>query len=98
MKKKYSAPSVRGIRAKWNEKTIPDHEIDFSDIPEHSTEQLKKMKRVGRPLLGLEPRKLIAVRLDPIVLNQIKKTAKKKDQPYQTLINEILAMYVKKTD
>jgi len=30
--------------------------IDFSDIPESSPEQLRAMRRVGRPPLGDEPR------------------------------------------
>lgn len=69
---------------------LADSEIDFSDIPALTPEQLKKMKRVGRPLLGPGPRKAIHIRLDPEVLEKLKIKAKKKGIPYQSLINEIL--------
>lgn len=96
MAKKYSASSARGMRARRNAKVIPDSKIDFSDISELSDEQLKGMKRVGRPLLGTAPRKLIAVRIDPIVLNRLKSKAKAEGKGYQSLINEVLSKYVKK--
>ncbi|WP_447977986.1 BrnA antitoxin family protein [Candidatus Nitrospira bockiana] len=48
------------------------------------------MRRVGRPRLGDRPRKLIAIRLDQQVLDWLKATAAKRQQPYQSLINEIL--------
>jgi hypothetical protein len=38
--------------------------INFSDIPELSDKQLSRMRRVGRPTVGDERRKLIAVRSD----------------------------------
>jgi hypothetical protein len=38
--------------------------INFSDIPELSEAQLSRMRRVGRPPVGDERRKLIAVRSD----------------------------------
>src|SRR3989304_2121467 len=50
-----------------------------------------RMRRVGRPTLGNEPRKLIAIRLDPKVLGWLRRTAEKKGLPYQSLVNEILA-------
>lgn len=96
MAKKPFGSSARGMRAKKNAKIIPDCKIDFSDIPELSDKQLKGMKRLGRPLLGAEPRKLVAVRLDPVVLNGLKSKAKREGKKYQSLINEILAKYVKK--
>ncbi|MBM4127889.1 MAG: hypothetical protein FJ247_11160 [Nitrospira sp.] len=46
---------------------IPDSQIDFSDVPELSDEQLKRMKRVGRPVTGLA-KQLIAIRLSPRLL------------------------------
>jgi uncharacterized protein (DUF4415 family) len=49
------------------------------------------MRRVGRPTVGDEPRKLIAIRLDAKVLGWLRKTAEKKGLPYQSLVNEILA-------
>ena len=70
--------------------------IDFSDIPELSEKQLSAMRRVGRPPLGDQPRKLIAIRLDSKVLDWIRATAAKKGLQYQSLINEILAKEMKK--
>jgi uncharacterized protein (DUF4415 family) len=65
--------------------------INYSDIPELSDRQLSSMRRVGRPTVGDEPRKLIAIRLDAKVLGWLRKTAEKKGLPYQSLVNEILA-------
>ena len=65
--------------------------INFSDIPELSDEQLSRMRRVGRPTVGDEPRKLIAIRLDAKVLGWLRKTAEKKGPPYRSLVNQILA-------
>jgi uncharacterized protein (DUF4415 family) len=95
MAKKSTALSARGKRAKRSGKSIPDSRIDFSDIPELTNEQLEKMKRPGRPLLGTEKRQLIAIRIDPKVLEKIKKHAEEHGTGYQTLINEILGKYIK---
>jgi uncharacterized protein (DUF4415 family) len=54
------------------------------------------MRRVGRPPLGGAARRLIAIRLDPDVLNRFRKEAKRRKVGYQTLINEALAEYVEK--
>jgi uncharacterized protein (DUF4415 family) len=70
--------------------------IDFSDIPELSDKQLSSMRRVGRPTVSDEPRKLIAIRLDSKVLVWLRKTAEKKGLPYQSLVNEILAGEMRK--
>jgi uncharacterized protein (DUF4415 family) len=70
--------------------------IDFSDIPELSDKQLSRLRRVGRPTVGDEPRKLIAIRLDPRVLGWLRKSAEKKGLPYQSLVNEILAEEMRK--
>jgi len=96
MAKKSSASSVRGARAKKNVNTTRDESIDFSDIPELSDAQLKGMKRLGRPLLGAAPRELVAIRIDPFVLEKLKKKAKQNGKGYQTLINEVLAKFVRK--
>jgi uncharacterized protein (DUF4415 family) len=69
--------------------------IDFSDLPEASAAQLKAMRRVGRPPLGKATRRLIAIRLDPEVLAQFRKEAKRRNVGYQTLINKALAEYVR---
>ena len=71
-------------------------QIDFSDIPDSSPEQLKAMRRVGRPPLGAEPRQLIAIRVDPGVLAQFRKEARRCRVGYQSLINEVLARHVRK--
>lgn len=70
--------------------------IDFSDIPEASTDQLRAMRRVGRPPIGDAPRQLIAIRLDARVLEQFRKAARRRGVGYQTLINEVLAKHVRK--
>jgi len=54
------------------------------------------MRRVGRPPLGGEPRQLIAIRVDPGVLAQFRKEARRRRVGYQTLINEVLARHVRK--
>jgi uncharacterized protein (DUF4415 family) len=49
------------------------------------------MRRVGRPPLGKEPRQLIAIRVDPSVLESFRQEARRRRVGYQTLINEVLA-------
>ena len=68
--------------------------LDFSDIPEASRDQLGAMRRVGRPPLGDHARQLIAIRLDPRVLAEFRKEARRRNVGYQTLINDVLARYV----
>jgi uncharacterized protein (DUF4415 family) len=59
-----------------------------------SGEQLRAMRRVGRPPIGTEPRQLIAIRLDPEVLNRFRAEAKRLNVGYQTLIHRVLAEHV----
>ena len=93
--RKQSGSSARGGRVVANvRRTV--RKIDFSDIPDSSPEQLKAMRRVGRPPLGDEPRQLIAIRVDPGVLDQFRKEARRRRVGYQTLINEVLAQHVRK--
>jgi uncharacterized protein (DUF4415 family) len=92
--KRSRGSSARGARAAKKGKAT--RKIDFSDIPELSERQLARMRRVGRPPLGDEPRKLIAIRLDASVLGWLRRTAKKKGLPYQSLVNEILAGEMRK--
>ena len=94
--KKSRGSSARGGRAGKKEKNTQLKKIDFSDIPELSDKQLSRMRRVGRPTVGDEPRKLIAIRLDAQVLSWLRKTAAKKGQPYQSLVNEIFAEEMRK--
>lgn len=89
MKKKPPASSAHGKRAERNVRHIPDTQIDFSDIPELSDEQLRSMRRVGRPATGLA-KQLIAIRLSPRLLATLRKMAVKQGKPYQTLIHELL--------
>ncbi len=61
--KKSHGLSARGERAGRKEKHMKSKKINFSGIPELSDRQLSRMRRVGRPTAGDEPRKLIAIRL-----------------------------------
>ena len=94
--KKSRGSSVHATRAGKRDKNMKPKKIDFSDIPELSDKQLSRMRRVGRPTVGDEPRKLIAIRLDAKVLSWLRKTAAKKGTPYQSLVNEILAEQMRK--
>lgn len=63
---------------------------------ELSDEQLKSMKRVGRPPIGLATKQLIALRLEPKLIEQLKSLAQSEGIGYQTLINQILQDYLEK--
>lgn len=89
MKKKSSVSSVRGKRAARSARHIPDSQIDFSDIPELTDQQLKRMRRIGRPTTGMG-KQLIAIRLSPRLLAALRQLAAKRGKPYQTLIHELL--------
>src|SRR3954447_3003211 len=91
---KRSGSSVPGVRAGANARRTA-RRIDYSDIPETSREQLKAMRRVGRPPLGEEPRRLIAIRVDLRVLESFRKEARRRRVGYQTLINEVLAEHIR---
>lgn len=78
-----------------NVRRISDHEIDFSDIPDSTDEELKQARRVGRPKTG-RAKLLIAFRIDPQLLAQIRQLANKQHKPYQTLIHELLAHATKR--
>jgi len=95
MTKKRSASSARGTPRAKSAKIIPDSEIDFSDIPEFSDEQLARARPVGRPKLQ-NPKKLMAIRLSPKLIHDLQKLAKKKRRPYQTLLHELLEAAVKR--
>jgi uncharacterized protein (DUF4415 family) len=70
--------------------------IDFSDLPELSDKQLRVMRRVGRPPIGDRVRQLIAIRLDADVLRRLREEAERRNIGYQTLVNDVLADYVKR--
>ncbi len=77
---------------------VQDSMIDYSDIPELTLRQMKKAKRAraGRPPLGLAPKKLISIKIDPILLEEIKRRAKEEGNRYQTLMHRILEEYIHK--
>ncbi|MCP9450732.1 MAG: BrnA antitoxin family protein [Nitrospira sp.] len=89
MKKKRSGSSARGRQAAESVKPIPNSQIDFSDIPESTEEELRRARRVGRPAGGMA-KQLIAIRLSPQLLSRLRKMAAKQGKPYQTLIHELL--------
>jgi uncharacterized protein (DUF4415 family) len=94
MKKRFVS-SARGARAGANARRTT-RKIDFSDISDSSAPQLKAMRRVGRPPIGDEARRLIAIRLDATVLARFRREARRRGIGYQTLINEVLLEHVKK--
>ena len=93
MARKRFASSARGMGAAKSAKHIPDSQIDFSDIPESSNEELRRAVRVGRPRgrprTG-EAKQLIAIRIAPRLLAQLRRLAARQSKPYQTLIHEML--------
>jgi uncharacterized DUF497 family protein len=91
-----SASSAPGGRAgRKGPRMRTRRRIDLSDLPEASDDQLRAMRRVGRPPLGDRARQLIAIRLDPTVLARFRQEAKRRSVGYQTLINRVLADYVR---
>lgn len=95
MAKKQSASSAPAKRRAKSVKHISDREIDFSDIPESTDDELTRAIRVGRPKTG-QAKQLIAFRIDPRLLSKLRKLAAKKGRPYQTLLHELLESAVKK--
>lgn len=61
---------------------MDDREIDFSDIPELTDEQLKQFKRVNKPLT-----RKVTINLNENVIVYFKEQANATGIPYQTLIN-----------
>jgi len=89
MARKRSGSSVPAKRAARNARHMPDSQIDFSDIPESTDEELSRARRVGRPRTG-RTKQLIAIRLDPGLLAKLRRLARKQGKPYQTFIHELL--------
>src|SRR5437867_13260478 len=96
MNKSRFGSSARGARVRKRGPFTKRRKIDFSDIPEMSDAQLRARRRVGRPPLGEVARHLIAIRIDPQVLEDLRDEAKQRDIGYQTLINDILTDHTKK--
>ena len=66
-----------------------DSRLDLADIPEATDEQLRRARRVGRPVTG-NAKQLIAIRIAPRLLAQLRRLAAKHSKPYQTFIHELL--------
>ena len=73
----------------------PDNQLDLTDIPEATDEQLRRARRVGRPVTG-NAKQLIAIRIAPRLLAQLRRIAAKQSKPYQTLIHELLERAARK--
>lgn len=78
-----------GRRRKKSGRHISDSKLDFSDIPELTEQQLAGARRVGRPTSD-NPKQLIAIRIAPDLLSDLRKLAKRRKKPYQTLMHELL--------
>src|SRR5438309_3321900 len=89
MTKKRSASSARARQRAKSVRHMPDSRLDLSDIPEATDEQLRRARRVGRPVTG-NAKQLIAIRIAPQLLRQLRRMAAKQSKPYQTLIHELL--------
>jgi predicted DNA binding CopG/RHH family protein len=89
MAKKHFVSSPRAARARKSVKPMRDERINFSDIPQSTNEELKRARRVGRPK-SENAKQLIAIRISPRLLAQLRRLAAKRDKPYQTLIHELL--------
>jgi uncharacterized protein (DUF4415 family) len=74
---------------------MPDRRIDFSDIPESTDRELTRARRVGRPATG-RAKQLIAIRIDPRLLGELRKLALRQRKPYQTLVHELLEAAVRR--
>jgi predicted DNA binding CopG/RHH family protein len=87
-KKRYasSAPAKRLAKSATH---MPDSALNLSDIPEATDAQLRRARRVGRPVTG-RAKQLIAIRIAPRLLSRLRRLAAKQSKPYQTLIHELL--------
>ena len=74
---------------------MPDSKLDLSDIPESTSGELRRARRVGRPASG-NAKQLIAIRIAPRVLAKLRRLASKQNKPYQTFIHELLEEAVSK--
>ena len=68
---------------------MQNERIDFSELADSTDQELKRARRVGRPKTG-NAKQLIAIRISPQLLAQLRRLAAKRDKPYQTLIHELL--------
>lgn len=63
----------------------------FRKLPQLGSERCDAS---GGRRLGAEARRLIAIRIDPQVLNAVRREAKRRGLGYQSLINELLAKHI----
>ena len=77
-----------------------DDEIDFSDIPALTEEQLQAMRPTAEviPTLNKQPKQQITIPLDAAVVDFFKLKASTDDVPYQVLINAVLRDFVVRGD
>ena len=91
---KSSASSLRAPRAGKRLRQPPDSEIDFSDLPELTDDQLSRLRPLGRPPVGDAVKKSIAIRINPNLLLDLRLIAARKQVAYQTLIHDVLEKFV----
>jgi predicted DNA binding CopG/RHH family protein len=89
------ASSARARQLAKNANPVPDRKLDLSDIPESTDAELRRARRVGRPKTG-HAKQLIAIRISPSLLAQLRRLAAKQSKPYQTLIHELLERAAKR--
>jgi uncharacterized DUF497 family protein len=75
---------------------MKDKEIDLSDIPELTDEQLKRMRPAAELMTALtqQNKERITIRIDSDVIGFFRDHATAEDTNYQTLINAVLRNYV----
>ena len=95
MSKKRCVLSVHARQRAKSGRPMPDSQLNLSDIPEATDEQLRGARRVGRPVTG-NAKQLIAIRISPRLLAQLRRLAAKQSKPYQTLIHELLERAARK--
>src|SRR5271169_2468754 len=89
MPRKRSASLARARQHTRNGKPTLDNRLDLSDIPEATDAKRRRARRVGRPVTG-NAKQLIAIRIAPRLLAQLRRLAAKQSKPYQTLIHDLL--------
>ena len=70
MAKKESGSSGQGRQAVKRARPIADRQLDFSDIPQSTDEELKGARRVGRPKSGTEKPSLTDLILSPHTIHK----------------------------
>ena len=78
---------------------MPDSRLDLTDIPEATDEQLRRARRVGRPVgrpKSGHAKQLIAIRIAPKLLEKLRRMAARQSRPYQTLVHDLLERAAKR--